>query len=141
MMDSRIYLDTSAYLSLLFHEASSTKIMNVLRSKVICSSVLLFVEAERNIIRVSREKAISETAYEKLMVRLHEDAAYFLLKDVTLDLCLLGNYPPLRTPRSNDLIHLRTALWFRTNGGLQSFVTCDAAQQRAAIDFGLSVPF
>ena len=73
------------------------------------------------------------------MNQLKIDLESFLLRDLTIDLCLTGFYPPVRTPRTSDLIHLRTAQWFQQNGGLELFVTLDKDQRHAAIDVGLSV--
>jgi hypothetical protein len=35
-----------------------------------------------------------------------------VLKDLSLDLCLDPSLQAISTPRSLDLVHLRTALWF-----------------------------
>jgi hypothetical protein len=43
------------------------------------------------------------------------------------------------TPRSLDLAHLRTALWFHTAEPLDRFVTLDVSQEDAAKELGLPV--
>lgn len=78
--------------------------------------------------------------YELAMQQLKSDRELFLLREVTADLCLTGTFPPVQTPRTQDLVHLRTALWFQSHGGLAHFLTLDKQQRRAAHDFGLSVP-
>ena len=43
------------------------------------------------------------------------------------------------TPRSLDLAHLRTAMWFHAREPLRRFVTLDEAQADAARELGLPV--
>ncbi len=43
------------------------------------------------------------------------------------------------TPRSLDLAHLRTALWFHRDTRLTRFATLDTAQEQAAKELGLPV--
>jgi hypothetical protein len=52
-------------------------------------------------------------------------------------LCASSLLPPLVTPRSLDLAHLRTALWFHAAEPLERFVTMDPSQEEAARDLGL----
>ncbi len=47
--------------------------------------------------------------------------------------------PVVPTPRSLDLAHLRTALWFHTREALTRFVTLDQAQAQGARELGLPV--
>jgi hypothetical protein len=47
--------------------------------------------------------------------------------------------PPVTTPRSLDLAHLRTAAWFHAQEPLTRFVTMDTGQASAARDLGLPV--
>ena len=42
-------------------------------------------------------------------------------------------------PRSLDLAHLRTALWFHAAERIDRFLTMDAAQEAAAKELGLPV--
>jgi hypothetical protein len=44
---------------------------------------------------------------------------------------------PVSTPRTLDLAHLRTALWFHAQEPLTRFVSLDAAQREAAKELGL----
>jgi hypothetical protein len=61
------------------------------------------------------------------------------LRDLTLDLCQSTVLPAIATPRSLDLGHLRTALWFHAQQRIDRFVTRDASQEEAAREFGLPV--
>jgi hypothetical protein len=61
----------------------------------------------------------------------------FVLRDLTLDLCRSRVMPVVSTPRSLDLAHLRTALWFHEREPLSRFVSLDAAQIQAARELGL----
>jgi hypothetical protein len=45
--------------------------------------------------------------------------------------------PVVTTPRSLDLAHLRTALWFHRREPLTRFVTLDETQADAARELGL----
>ncbi|MBI4366961.1 MAG: PIN domain-containing protein [Deltaproteobacteria bacterium] len=135
----RFYLDTSVYLCVLLGEAPAAKVIRMIRQALLCSSVLLVIEAERNLVRLSRAGDLSPADYEIAIQRLRTDHTHFLLKEVTMELCLTGIFPPVSTPRSNDLLHLRTARWFQEHGGLTGFLTLDRHQRRAAEDFGLPV--
>lgn len=137
--EQRLYLDTSTYLCLLLGEAPAGRVTKAIRQAVLCSSVLLVLEAERNLVRLSRTGDLSAADYEVAIQRLRTDHTHFLLKEVTMDLCLTGVFPPVHMPRSNDLLHLRTARWFQEHGGLAGFITLDDHQRRAAEDFGLPV--
>ena len=76
-------------------------------------------------------------AEEKL--KLEQDMSLFLLRDLTLDLCQSNPLPAVATPRSLDLAHLRTALWFHAAEKIDRFVTMDASQEQAAKELGLPV--
>jgi hypothetical protein len=73
------------------------------------------------------------------MDRVDDDMAHFVLRDLTLDLCTSGALPAIVTPRSLDLAHLRTALWFHAAEPIDRFVTTDTAQEQAAKELGLPV--
>ncbi len=137
--EERVYLDTSAYMAILLGERGSQAALRALSKKVPCSSSFLLIETERNLVRLSREKVISPSDYRESMDQLREDREKFLFKDFTVDLCLTGAFPPAKIPRSIDLAHLRTALWFQQSGGLQLFMTFDEDQRDAATDLGLPI--
>lgn len=138
-MSDRIYLDTSAYFEDLCNHPRAKAIRGEISGKIICSGVILFIEAERNLVRLSRQGQLSLSDYETTINRLRSDSHFFEIKSLTIDICLSGIYPTISTPRSGDLVHLRTALWFKENGGLDAFLTLDVAQKRSAKDFGLPV--
>jgi hypothetical protein len=62
-----------------------------------------------------------------------------VLRDLTLDLCATNPLPAVATPRSLDLAHLRTALWFHRDTPIVRFVTTDTSQEAAARELGLPV--
>lgn len=137
MLEHRVYIDTSAYLAILLGEKNAALIEKKLKTCYLCSSTFLFLEAERNLVRMVRNKDLSEKNYDAALVQLRNDVELFTLKDFNLELCLTRNFPPVRTPRSSDLVHLRTASWFLDHGGLYWFCTLDDQQRKAAEDFGL----
>lgn len=101
------------------------------------SSVLLILEARRNLIRLAREGTLTPEQYKVCVDRLEQDAELFVLRDLTLDLCASSLLPPVTTPRSLDLAHLRTALWFHAAHPIHRFVTMDTSQAEAAKELGL----
>ena len=64
---------------------------------------------------------------------------HFALRDLTVDLCGGRIMPIVSTPRSLDLAHLRTALWFHQRHALTRFVSLDAPQNQSARELGLPV--
>lgn len=136
-MASRIYLDTSAYLAALLDEPGAETIAASLRDAAYLSSVLLAVEVRRTLVRLSREGKLEVDLYLACLRRLEEDLECFTLREVTLDLCDLGAMPSVVLPRSMDLVHLRTALWFHRLEPIESFVSLDTNQIRAARELGL----
>jgi len=58
---------------------------------------------------------------------------------LALDLCRWRVMPIVSTPRSLDLAHLRTALWFHQRQPLTRFVSLDMPQNQAARELGLPV--
>jgi hypothetical protein len=135
----RLYLDTSAYLCILLGEAGSGRLSKETAAAELLSSVLLVLEATRTLVRLAREGALNPERYSVCVDRVERDTGLFMLRDLTLDLCQSTALPAVVTPRSLDLAHLRTALWFQATGTLDRFVTMDAAQERAAQELGLPV--
>jgi hypothetical protein len=103
------------------------------------SSVLLVLEAKRNLIRLAREGALNQEQFKICVDRVEEDAGLFVLRDLTLDLCQSGILPAVVTPRSLDLAHLRTALWFHATDPISRFITMDTSHEDAAKELGLPV--
>jgi len=135
----RLYLDTSAYLCVLLAEEGSDRLSKETDAADLLSSVLLVLEARRNLVRLAREGTLTQQQYKTALDRLEQDTSLFVLRDLTLDLCLSTILPAVVTPRSLDLAHLRTALWFHAVDSIDRFVTMDASQEEAARELGLPV--
>jgi hypothetical protein len=103
------------------------------------SSVLLVLEARRSLVRLAREGHLTPAEYKACLDRVEQDQSLLVLRDLTLDLCVSNLLPAVATPRSLDLAHLRTALWFHAGEPLSGFVTLDDAQAEAARELGLPV--
>ncbi len=135
----RIYLDTSAYLCVLLGQNGSDRIMKETSGAELLSSVVLVLEARRNLIRLAREGRLSAEHYKTCIERVERDPDLLVLRDLTLDLCQSNAWPAVATPRSLDLVHLRTALWFHATTKLDRFITMDSPQEQAARELGLPV--
>jgi len=134
-----LYLDTSAYLCILLGEQGSEKLSEETVGAELLSSVLLLLETRRNLIRLTRAGLLTPESYKVCLDRVEADVQFFVLRDLTRDLCDTTIMPAVTTPRSLDLVHLRTALWFDSAERLDRFVTMDATQQQAAKELGLEV--
>jgi hypothetical protein len=135
----RLYLDTSAYLAILLAEDGAERLTRETEAAELLSSVLLVLEARRNLVRLAREGTLKADQYKATLDRLEADVDHFVLRDLTLDLCQSTALPAVATPRSLDLAHLRTALWFHALQPIDRFVTMDASQREAAKEIGLPV--
>jgi hypothetical protein len=135
----RLYLDTSAYLTLLVRDPGWERLSDEIAGAELLSSVLLVLETRRNLVRLAREGALTPEQYKACVERVELDAITFTLRDLTLDICSSSVVPAVSTPRSLDLAHLRTALWFHTSEPLDRFVTLDVSQELAAKELGLPV--
>ena len=133
---NRLYVDTSAYLAVLLGEKAHAKKVGELRGELLSSS-LLALEADRTLVRYARERLLDPQRVQDARQQLAADLRAFVLRDLTLDLCAAGPWPSLSTPRSLDLAHLRTALWFHAQAPLTRFLTADDAQRTAASELGL----
>ena len=135
----RLYLDTSAYLTLLVRDPGWERLADETVGADLLSSVLLVLETKRNLVRLTREGALKQEQYKVCLERVESDARTFTLRDLTLDLCASNTLPAIATPRSLDLAHLRTALWFHASDRIHRFVTMDSSQEQAAKELGLPV--
>ena len=135
----RVYIDTSAYLCMLLAEEGSDRLCDETDGAELLSSVLLVLEAKRNLVRLAREGTLKPDQYKACTDRLEEDRSLLVLRDLTLDLCDSNVLPAITTPRSLDLAHLRTALWFHASSPIERFVTMDDSQHQAARELGLPV--
>ncbi len=138
-MKARVYVDTSAYLCLLLGEDGAAAIAKALQNARLCSSALLVLESRRNLVRLARGGDLAPGRLNDLLGRVQADMELFALRDLTLDLCVDPTLPAVATPRSLDLAHLRTALWFHRQEPLQRFVSCDEGQMQAARELGLPI--
>jgi len=123
----------------LLGEEQSDRLAQEADGAELLSSVLLVLEARRTLIRLARDGTLKPDHYKRCMERVDEDTAAFALRDLTLDLCASNLMPAVSTPRSLDLVHLRTAIWFNTSERLHRFVTMDVSQRQAASELGLPV--
>jgi hypothetical protein len=135
----RLYFDTSAYLCILLGEAGADRLSADTAGAELLSSVVLVLEARRNIVRLARDGTLTTEQYAACMRRIEADVERFVVRDLTLDLCASALMPAVATPRSLDLAHLRTAAWFHSADPIDRFVTMDVAQRDAARDMGLPV--
>lgn len=135
----RLYLDTSAYLCILLAEEGWEGLSKETDGAEFLSSVILILEARRNLIRLAREGALKAELYKTCIERVEQDTNLFLLRDLTLDLCQSSLLPAVTTPRSLDLVHLRSALWFHAAERIDRFITLDRSQEEAARELGLPV--
>lgn len=135
----RLYLDTSAYLCVLLAQEGSERLSKETVGAQLLSSVILVLETRRNLVRLARQGRLELEQYKNCIGRLEQDLSLFLLRDLTLDLCHSNTLPAVATPRSLDLAHLRTALWFHAAEKIDRFVTMDTSQEQAAKELGLPV--
>jgi len=135
----RLYLDTSAYLCILLAQEGSERLSKETIGAQLVSSVLLVLECKRNLVRLARDGGLQPEQYKDSVERLEHDMSLFVFRDLTLDLCQSNILPAVTTPRSLDLAHLRTALWFHAAEKIDRFVTMDASQEQAAKELGLPV--
>ena len=133
----RLYVDTSAYLCMLLGEEGAEKLSAETAGAELLSSVLLVLETRRNLVRLARDGALSAEQYKSCLQRVDEDQQLLVLRDLTLDLCSSNLLPAVATPRSLDLAHLRTALWFHAQARIARFMTMDETQEAAARELGL----
>jgi hypothetical protein len=134
-----LYVDTSAYHCIQLAQEGSERLASETDGAELLSSVLLMLEARRNLIRLAREGVLAPAHYRTCIDRVDEDGSQFVLRDLTLDLCQSNILPAVTTPRSLDLAHLRTALWFHTAEPIDRFVTLDDLQEQAAKELGLPI--
>ena len=136
-MKRRIYLDTSAYVAALVNDDRAAAIRASVEQAEVMSSVLLLAETQRTLVRLTREGHLLPEHYALLSRQLEIDTETFALCAVTFELCAATAMPIVTTPRTLDLLHLRTALWFHRRAPLDGFLSLDAQQNHAANELGL----
>jgi hypothetical protein len=108
------------------------------RSQLLSVAVLV-LETYRNLVRLSREGLLNAAEFQVCSRALQKDIEQFQLRDLTLELCAARTMLVLSTPRSRDLAHLRTALWFHEKDRLSRFISLDGGRRLAAAEVGLPV--
>lgn len=136
---SACYVDSSAYIEHLTTGVHAKEVAAQLTGFVWKSSTVLALETYRGLSRLVRERHISISQFHQCVDRLDEDLLEFELKDATLEICTGHVLPPLSLPKSLDLLHLRTAMWFHKQAPLSRFVTLDNSLRKAAKELGLPV--
>ena len=136
----RVYVDTSAYLCRLLGEGGADEVGAAIEGARLHTSSLLILEARRSLVWTARRGHLTPNRLNVLLDALREDLTAFAIKDLTVDLAADATMPAVTTPRSLDLAHLRTALWFHRREPLDCFVTRDEAQRHAARELGLPTP-
>lgn len=134
-----MYVDTSAYLALLLDDEAWEDLRLEVDGAAVLSSVLLVLETKRNLVRLARERAMTPDHYQAAVERVVADGERFILREFTLDLCDAHPLPAVATPRSLDLVHLHTALWFHRAERIDLFLTMDDGQRQSARELGLPV--
>ena len=138
-MSTRLYVDSSAYLALVLRNPGFEKISDELDGQSLLSSVLLIAEVERCFMYLSRQGKLTSNEMLDMRARFAEDLEYFALRPVTLELASESVMPSVTTPRTLDLLHLRTALSFHRADPIRRFVSRDKQQITGARGLGLPV--
>ena len=133
------YFDTSAYVAVLLKEPGWERVESLTRGGEWYSSVVLGLEAHRTLVNLVRSGKLPRQAYAGTLRRLTRDLEAFSLFEVGQDLCGPDPMPGIVTPRSLDLLHLRTALRAHRDQPWTQFVSLDKNQLDAAMELGLPV--
>lgn len=132
-----MYLDSSAYLAVLLREPAGGRVAKETEGAELVSSVLLLAEAHRTVARLGRERRLETLDVPRVLAQIESDIEQIILRDVTADLASAQPFPSVSLPRTLDLIHLRTALWFHGRSPLSRFLTLDERQAASARELGL----
>jgi PIN domain nuclease of toxin-antitoxin system len=135
----QVYVDTSAYIAVLLGDRLGAKLVPLLERSRWYSSVLLVIESRRTLVRLAREHVLTPKQLAEAQARVTVDIERFTLLNLDLTLCDSLVFPAVTTPKSLDLIHLRTALFFRAREGVDAFLTLDNAQRISAQELGLPI--
>ena len=87
---------------------------------------------------MTREGKLSSKQFEDIFHQIEFDVENFVIKEGTMDLCVNPIFPAASLPKSMDLLHIRTALWFQNEGRDLEFASCDQKQKQAAAE--LKIP-
>ena len=72
---------------MLLREQGSDTLIQETTGAELLSSVLLILEAKRNLVRLTREGVLQPDQYKECLARIEAEADFFLLSDLTLDIC------------------------------------------------------
>jgi len=72
---------------MLLREQGSDTLIQETTGAELLSSVLLILEAKRNLVRLTRDGVLQPDQYKECLARIEADADFFLLSDLTLDIC------------------------------------------------------
>ena len=136
-MKRRVYLDTSAYLASLLNERRAGAVREATANAAIYSTVLLVAETRRTLVRLARERRLSLVTFGILTRQVDVHVTTFALAPVTAELGAHPVMPQTATPRTLDLLHLRTALHFHEQRALTAFLSLDLAQNDSTQELGL----
>lgn len=105
-----IFLETSALLSILFHERDSDKAANEFKSaKSLVASRLLKVESERALLRLMLDKPNSRERISGFRYELERFLSKIHFFEITKEICeSAGRLAPHKHIRTLDAVHLAT---------------------------------
>lgn len=134
------FFDTSAYLSLLLKDGPGwSMIYKSTKNEAYYCSSLLFTETQRTLVRLTRDQKIAPEQSALLFETLKKDVALFCYKEPTIDIVLDSVFPAILLPKTLDLLHLRTALWFKEKLANLIFVSLDYHQIQSARELNLDI--
>jgi predicted nucleic acid-binding protein len=135
----KIYLDTSAFLCFLLNETGHEKIDRVIKNSLLYSSSFMILETERTLVHLCREKKIKTQDYDAIYPAAQVCIKSMAFYELTVDLCSNQDFPAIKTPRSADLVHLRTAKWLIENAGVDGFLSVDRHQLESAREMKIPI--
>jgi hypothetical protein len=113
---------------MLLAEEGSEHLSKETEGAELLSSVLLILEARRNLVRLAREGALKAEQYKTCIERVEQDTSLFVLRDLTLDRqssLLPAVTPPIARSRASPVC----TLVFQA-ARIDRFVTMDGSQNR-----------
>ncbi|NQU65088.1 MAG: type II toxin-antitoxin system VapC family toxin [SAR324 cluster bacterium] len=129
-----IYLDTSSFVKLYVEEAFSDKICDLLKKcDIAATSQIAYAEARAAFARRYREKAYSQTEYQKIVTDLNQDWRNYLIVPITNELIFqAGELAETYALRGFDSIHLASAMTLRQKSGSEISFSCFDSRLNAA---------
>lgn len=127
-----LYVETSAFLRVLFQEPGHEEISHKLESyDRLITSRLLKLESERAIIRAAKLQGVKR---ESTFLTLHSHLKVFWTQfdciEISREICdWAGQLAPEANLRSLDAIHAATYRWLKLKVSEAEFLTCDQRLQ------------